>query len=266
MPQKSISPHRFVGRRKGFTLVELLVVIGIIALLVSVLIPSLSKARERAVEIKCQSNLRQLMTAWLMFAAEHKGHLPGNWNDQGRPNVEERDWLFGGSGVLTSAPTNGTIYRYTNNNSQIYRCPTRNETRVGLGGPFVSNGQFDYPSFLLFTGASITRVPTQARFKYPARNRDEMAPTPVIVEEGSEFINSSNMDGGHSNIDPMSNHHRGGAFYAAIDGSVHYFRERKNPKDKSETPTAWDWYIKTSGGETPMGHFSGVTWGWLNRQ
>ncbi|MDB5325578.1 MAG: hypothetical protein JWM57_1147 [Phycisphaerales bacterium] len=63
--------------RKGFTLVELLVVIGIIALLISILLPSLNKAREAARRVKCLSNMRQIALAMTMFTQDNNGLMPG---------------------------------------------------------------------------------------------------------------------------------------------------------------------------------------------
>src|SRR5688572_5924789 len=72
-------------RARGFTLVELLVVLAIIALLMAVLLPALQKAKLAADGIKCGNNLRTLMTAFLMFAQDHKGHLPGNKHEADAP-------------------------------------------------------------------------------------------------------------------------------------------------------------------------------------
>jgi prepilin-type N-terminal cleavage/methylation domain-containing protein/prepilin-type processing-associated H-X9-DG protein len=59
--------------RQGFTLVELLVVIGIIALLISILVPVLGRARDQANRTRCASNLRQLMLGGTMYSKENKG-------------------------------------------------------------------------------------------------------------------------------------------------------------------------------------------------
>jgi len=66
----------FSKTARGFTLVELLVVIGIIALLLSILIPTLSKARQASVTLKCLSNLRQCGLAFQMYAGANKQYLP----------------------------------------------------------------------------------------------------------------------------------------------------------------------------------------------
>ena len=67
------SPHK-PGR--GFTLVELLVVIGIIALLISILLPTLNRARQSANAVSCLSNQRQIGTAMVLYAQAHNGSLP----------------------------------------------------------------------------------------------------------------------------------------------------------------------------------------------
>jgi len=68
--------------RRAFTLVELLVVIGIIAILISVLLPTLSKARESANRANCLSNLRELANAYRLYGANYKDYCPIGFMDQ----------------------------------------------------------------------------------------------------------------------------------------------------------------------------------------
>src|SRR5436309_15214267 len=107
--------------RRAFTLVELLVVIGIIALLISILIPALTRARDQANRAKCMANLRSLGNAWLLYANDNKGWLtrsetiPPNW-----PLKEPGGWVWDGPGL--SPITNGNLYEYLST-VEVYRCP-----------------------------------------------------------------------------------------------------------------------------------------------
>src|SRR5947209_521411 len=64
-------------RRRGFTLVELLVVLGVIVLLMGILVPTLKSARESARAVKCANNMRQIYAAVIAYANDNEGTLPG---------------------------------------------------------------------------------------------------------------------------------------------------------------------------------------------
>jgi len=93
-----------MNRRSGFTLIELLVVIAIIAILMAILMPALNRAREQGKRIVCESNLKQLTLAWIMYADENDDKIvnadsgihytkTGRTGDGADPGIIERAWV-----------------------------------------------------------------------------------------------------------------------------------------------------------------------------
>lgn len=210
--------------KSGFTLVELLVVIGIIAILIAILLPALQKARDQATRASCMSNMRQIICGALIYTNENHGYFPFcNWKSlevAGGANQYQPGWLYTYSpftliqsqAFLTpDGVKTGSLYPYLKS-IKVYHCPLdtppyptgNNNTRVLtsylMNGELCDNG----------TGA----------FRYKITM---FRPNSVIYQETNEK-NSDWSDGSNYASEGIPDRHGHAGSVGCIDGHVDWIR------------------------------------------
>lgn len=115
------------GCRRGFTLIEMLVVIGIISILMALILPAIGSARKSARDTKCKNNLREIGSYYTMYAQINDDNIPLGTSQRCPSTVYRSDWSsyiwVGGFPSAAAGPllSNGTIYHHT---ARLLYCPS----------------------------------------------------------------------------------------------------------------------------------------------
>lgn len=232
--------------RNGFTLVELLVVVGIIAILISILLPVLSKALEQARAVRCSNNQRQIVLAMTMYANDNKGTLPLPYHTWG-PNPHGPSlaiWMDSTPNSFSYNWQGGVLWPYVGSKdagirSQLFTCPSDFDPRVFdlLSPGFYATRNYSYvfngdlyqmtgyiqdvsaPSNLQRIGARLQQI------KGP-EHKVLTAESSISIVSGASFLGFIN--NGRSILPAR---HAGRAYVGMADGHVELFgpAELSNP-------------------------------------
>ncbi|MBI1375296.1 MAG: prepilin-type N-terminal cleavage/methylation domain-containing protein [Phycisphaera sp.] len=212
-------------RRGGFTLIELLVVVAIITLLIAILLPSLTNARETARKTICLTNQHQISVAWYAYTQEFHGNMVG----PGTGGAS--DWVR--SGNTDDSLKKGALWPYVNDMG-VYRCPSdRRDYRAGynindiIETDYEYNRSYSFNHFLGYPAKSWNIFPIDRITSIPTA-----AGTMLMVEEpdwrgynmGSWVVRPRFSPAEISWVDPIATWHLGGTNFGFADGHAEYRR------------------------------------------
>lgn len=150
--------------RMAFTLVELLVVIGIIALLISILMPALSKAKDQANRVACGSNVRSFCQALIMFAQDNKGRFPDLVNSDGQyDNTGTTTTKYPYEVQVIHPHVRDVLMPKYGMTRKMFYCPSNPEMDVDLNWVKPDKSNYGFVGYMILAGQTNLGV-TKAEF------------------------------------------------------------------------------------------------------